>query len=101
MVYGPWVYVGGIVFSVLAGIVLVRRYLFVKEVLGHGSISKRTVEDVEVNVAPHRDSGSTQIRTTRSDFVTFRYQEQGFEQKLRVKLVHSPGTYVPQERWRD
>lgn len=93
VVYGPWVCVGGIVFSVLAGIVLIRRILFVKEVLSHGITVKGAVEEVDVYVATHRDSGSTQTRTTRSYHVTVRYEVQGFEQKLRVKLFHSPSTY--------
>lgn len=93
VVYGPWVCVGGIVFSVLAGIVLIRRYVFVKEILSHGIDVKGTVEDVDVYVATHRVTDSTRTRTTRSYHVTFRYEVQGFEQKVRVKLFHSPGTY--------
>lgn len=93
VVYGPWVCVGGIVFSVLAGIVLIRRFLLVKEILSHGIAVKGTVEDVDVYVATHRETGSSTTTTTRSYHVTFRYEVQGFEQKLRVKLFHSPGTY--------
>lgn len=93
VVYGPWVCVGGIVFSVLAGLVLIRRYQFVKEILTHGITVKGTVEDVDVYVATHRTTGSSTTTTTRSYHVTLRYEVQGLERKLRVKLFHSPGTY--------
>jgi len=93
VVYGPWVCAGGLVFSALAGIVLIRRYLLVKEILNHGTAVKGTVEDIDIYVTTRRDSNSSQTSTTRSYYVTLRYDVRGFDQKISIKLLHSPSTY--------
>lgn len=93
VVYGPWVCVGGLVFSALAGIVLIRRYLLLKEILNHGTAVKGTVEDIDYYVTTHRDSNSSRTSTTRSYYVTLRYDVRGFDQTIRIRLLHSPSTY--------
>lgn len=93
VVYGPWVCAGGLVFSALAGIVLIRRYLLVKEILSHGTVVKGAVEDIDYYVTTRRNSNSSQTTTTRSYHVTLRYDVRGFDQKIRIKLLHSPSTY--------
>lgn len=94
IVYGPWVAAAGIGLAVLAGIVLLRRYLLVKEILRHGVSITGIVETADrFDTNTHSDTGTLKTTPTYAYYVTVRYTVDGFEQKVRVKLPHSPGTY--------
>ncbi|MFN0199350.1 MAG: hypothetical protein ACKVT0_21580 [Planctomycetaceae bacterium] len=96
VIYGPWVCVGGIAIAALAGIVLLRRYLLVKEILRHGTTIQGTVEETDVYDTNMRGNTST-IQSTRSRtyayYVSIRYAVHGFDRTVRIKLFMSPSTY--------
>jgi hypothetical protein len=92
--YGPWVITGGLVLAALAGIVLLRRYLLVKKILGHGANIKGTVEVADrFDTNMHSNTDTIQTTPTYAYYVTIRYAVHGVERKVRLKLPHSPGTY--------
>lgn len=94
VIYGPWVCVGGVVFAALAGLVLMRRYLLVKEILCHGATIKGTVEEMDIyDTNMHSNTNRIQTTPTYAYYVSIRYDVRGFDRKVRFKLFHSPSTY--------
>lgn len=94
VVYAPYVEVGALVFAGLAGLVLLRRYLFVKEVLRHGNTIYGIVDKTDVyDTNMHSDSNTIKTMPTYAYYVTVRYEVQGAEYKVCFKLMHSPSTY--------
>jgi hypothetical protein len=91
--WGPTV---ALIIAALAMIVLVRRYLWVKEVLCQGTSIKGIVEEVDVysHEASHSDSTPAfQRAINRSYYACIRYVWQGVGKKVRLKLPHPPSTY--------
>lgn len=92
--YGPWVAAVGGGLVVLGGLVLLRRYLLVKNILCHGVLLKGTVEAADrFDTNMHGNSHTIRTNPTYAYYVTIRYAMYGVERKVRVKLMHSPSTY--------
>ena len=92
--YGPWVSLGGVVVSILAGIVFLRRYQLVKAILGRGENIKGQVVKLDVyETTNHSDSDTMKTTTSRAYYVTLRYFVRGADRQVRIKLFHSPFTY--------
>ena len=91
--YGPTV---ALVASVLASIIAVHRYLWVKRVLTEGSIIQGTVEELDVyeREASHSDTTPAFQRSTiRTYYATIRYQWQGGTRQVRCWLPLSGSNY--------
>ena len=94
--YAPWLAAGGLVVSAVSALVLVRRYLLVKKILGEGSAVKGTavkVDRYDSNRDRNSSTSTLQFTTSYVYYVTIRYEVQGVERKVRLKLLFSPGTY--------
>lgn len=91
--WGPTV---ALVVAALALVVLARRYFWVKKVLSEGTTIKGTVDEVTIYEREAEKSenspafGGAIIRTY---YATIRYSWQGAENKVRLKLPYSPGTF--------
>jgi hypothetical protein len=93
MHWGPTV---AVVVAALAAIVLVRRFLWVKQVLSTGTTISGTVEDIDLyeREASHSDSTPAFQRSIiRTYVVDIRYAWNGVEKQARLKLPLSPFTY--------
>ena len=91
-----WVPVGALILAVIALVVLVWRYLWVKKVLSEGVTIKGTVENVDVysrEASPSDNAPAFQRAYIRSCYAIIRYTAQGEERKVRLKLPSSPSTY--------
>jgi hypothetical protein len=91
-----WVPVGAVVIAAIASFILVRRYLWVKQVLTHGTTIQGIVEDVDVyeREASHSDNAPAFQRSIiRSYYPTIRYTVQGTERTVRLRLPLSPSVY--------
>lgn len=91
--WGPLVAIG---VAALALVVLVRRYLWVKQVLSHGITLKGTVEEVDVYARESSSSDTTPAfrrPVTRTYYAIIRYTWQGVDKKVRIKLPNAPSVY--------
>jgi hypothetical protein len=85
-----------LVVSVLALLVLVRRYLWVRKVLSRGTTIKGTLADVDIyerEAARSDTSTPFNVAKIRSYYATIRYNWRGLENEVRFKLPLSPSTY--------
>lgn len=94
VVYGPWGCLGGVVLAAVAGLILLQRYLRVKEILRHGATIRGTVEKAD-RFDTNMHSTTTRIQTTPTYvyYVTIRYAVHGIERKIRLRLPYSPSSY--------
>ena len=91
--WGPTV---ALIVAVVAFIVFMQRFAWVKKVLTQGITIKGVVEDVDLyeREASHSDTTPAFERPTiRTYFVTIRYAWNGVDKKVRLKLPLSPSTY--------
>ncbi len=91
--WGPTV---ALIVAAVALIVLVRRYLWLKKVLGNGITIKGIVEDVDMysHEASHSDTTPAFQRSViRSYYANIRYAWQGVDKKARLKLPYTPSTH--------
>jgi hypothetical protein len=92
--YAPVVIAGGLVWSVVAGLLLLRRYLLVKKILCHGVAIKGTVELVDTyDTNMKSDTSMNRFTPTYAHYVTIAYAVHGIGDKVRIKLPHSPSSY--------
>lgn len=91
--WGPTV---AVVVAATAALVLVRRYLWVKQVLSNGTTISGTVEDIDLyeREASHSDTTPAFQRSIiRTYVVNIRYAWNGVDKQARFKLPLSPSTY--------
>ena len=96
LVLAPWICLAGLVFAALAALVLIRRYLFVKEILCHGATVQGTLEEIDTYSTTSQSTTSHGSRTTTRTYVYYislRYAVHGIDQQVGFKLMHSPSTY--------
>lgn len=92
---GDWVPVGALVVAVLAALVALQRYLWVKKVFTQGIVVRATIEDLKVH-AWQTDSKSVAGGKTAprySYWATLRYAVHGVEQTKELRLPNSGFTY--------
>ncbi len=91
-----WGSVIGLVVAALALFVVLRRYLWIKRVLGYGTTIKGTVEDVDI-FSREADFSSTTPAFRRPKAYTYyaviRYSWRGVDRKVRLNLPHPPSTH--------
>jgi hypothetical protein len=90
LAWGPTV---GVVVGVIALILLVRRYIWLKRVFCEGSAIKGNVEDIDVysREASHSDATPAFERSIiRTYYAIIRYAWQGDDKTVRLKLPFSP-----------
>lgn len=91
--FGPMV---ALIVATLALLVLVRRYLLVKKIISHGTAIKGTVAEVDIYEREARRSETStafNVAKIRSYYATIRYNCQGADHQVRLKLPFSPSTY--------
>ena len=89
-----WIPIGGIVVSACAAMAAAWRYSWIKKVLTHGTLVRAMVADLERRdfTTTGSDSQGRDI-TTHTYYVTLRYEMQGRERKVRMRLPNSGFTY--------
>lgn len=93
-VYAPWIGVAGITLALLAGLLVLRRYLLVRDILRNGDTIPGIADVVDVyDTNMHGDSHTIKTTPTYAYYVTIRYEVQGDARQARFKLLHSPSTY--------
>jgi hypothetical protein len=91
--FGPAV---ALVVAVLALIISVRRYHWVRKVLSQGTIIQGTVMELDIYEREASHSGTTpafQRSTIRTYYATLRYHWQGITHQVRHSLPYSASTY--------
>ncbi len=88
-----WVFVGGVVMIVLGGVVLAWRHRWVKQVLSRGTRVKGMVDDLTTYTRETTDKTSGQRSRTHSHYAHLRYNLQGAERRVRLRLPGSGFTY--------
>lgn len=93
--FAKWVILGGLVLSALGGLILLWRYLWVRKVFTQGITLKGMVENIEVHSWSQESSSSSSSKsvTRYSYYATLRYDMQGKERKVRLKLPNSGFTF--------
>jgi hypothetical protein len=88
-----WVTVAGIVLAILAGLVAIRRYLWVRKVLTRGVLVTGTVVKLESHDVGGRKDAFGRPIANYAYYTTLRYEMHGRERNASLKLPNSGYTY--------
>lgn len=90
---GKYIAAGALVVAVIAGLVLLRRWLLVTKILRHGETIRGVVDNLEIHTYTRRDSTTRSTSTHRYYWATLRYPWDGAERTVTVKLPNSGFTF--------
>lgn len=90
---GPKVSVAGLVVSAIALVVLTRRYLLVKKILGQGATIKGRVGDIDVYETRKKIETTGEYSVTRNHYAHVTYSFQGADRTVRLRLPSFPSVY--------